>query len=190
VYCEGYIEECDIPQFTNKEVASLVIRCPDPYWKDIQEIAVEISNLLKQFTFPFAIDSAGVPFSTIRESNETSIFNTGAETGCQIKIVCNGAVENLIIYDKNDISKQFRINTTLEDGWIVVIDTDGSSKTCKAYKPDGSVESLLKYATGGDNLPPTWFTIKKGNNIFGYQADSGENNVEMTIGFINKYLGV
>lgn len=190
VCCEGYVQDCEIDLFTESEVISLAVICPDPYWKDLQEIAVDISNLLKQFTFPFAIDSNGIPFSTMKESNETTIFNAGAETGCQIKLVCTGAVENLKIYDKNDITKQFRINTTLQENWIIVIDTDGSPKTCKAYKPDGSVESLLKYATGGEGLPPTWFTIKKGHNTFGYQADSGENNVEMTISFINKHLGV
>lgn len=193
VYCEGYVQDCDIHLFTDNEVASLVIICPDPYWKDLQEIETDISTLLKQFTFPFAIDKNGVPFSTLRENNETNIFNSGAETGCQIKITCSGEVKNLIIYDKNDLSKQFRINHTLEENWVVVIDTDGSPKTCKAYKPDGSVESLLKYVAGGspeDNLPPAWFTIKKGHNTFGYSAESGAEDVEMVISFTNKYLGV
>lgn len=189
VYCEGYVQDCDIDLFTEMQIVSLAIICPDPYWKDLQEIAINISTILKQFTFPFAIDNK-IPLSTIRENNATNIFNTGAETGCQIKLVCNGDVENIIIVDDNDTSKQFRINTTLEKNWIVVIDTDSSPKTCKAYKPDGTSENLLRYATGGDNLPPTWFTIKKGNNVFSYQADSGDNNVEMTISFTNKHLGV
>ncbi len=193
VYCEGYVQDCEIDLFTDKEVVSLVIICPDPYWKDLREIATEISTLLKQFTFPFAIDAKGVPFSTIRKTNDTNIYNSGADTGCQIKITCNGEIENLIIYDKNDLTKQFRINTILQQNWIVVIDTDSSPKTCKAYKPDGNIESLLKYVTGGsdgDNLPPAWFTIKKGYNTFGYYATSGEEDVEMVISFTNKYLGV
>lgn len=192
-YCEGYVQDCEINLFTEKEVVSLTIICPDPYWKDLQEMATEISLLLKQFIFPFAIDEKGIPFSTSKITNETNIYNSGADTGCQIKITCNNEVENLIIYDKIDLTKQFRINTTLQAGWIVVIDTDGSPKTCKVYKPDGSVESLLKYVTGGsdgDKLPPAWFTIRKGHNTFGYLATSGADNVEMVISFTNKYLGV
>lgn len=193
VYCEGYVQDCEIELFTDNEVVGLVILCPDPYWKDLQEIATDISTLLKQFTFPFAIDNVGIPFSTVRDNNETNIYNGGAETGCQIKIICNDAVKNVVIYDGNDTSKQFRINHTLEKNWIVVIDTDGSPKTCKAYKPDGSVENLLKYVSGGDdvdNLPPTWFTLKKGHNLFGYQAESGEEDIQMIIAFTNKYLGI
>lgn len=190
VYCEGYIEDCDIDLFTEMQIVSLAVLCPEPYWKDLNEIVVEISNTLKQFTFPFAIDSVGVPFSTIKEVSDTTIFNSGAETGCEIKIFCNGEVENITIYDAKDTSKRFCINTSLEAKSIVIIDTDGSPKTCKVYKPNGNVESILKYVNGGDNLPPTWFTIKKGHNVFGYTADSGLKNAEITISFTNKYLGV
>lgn len=186
VYCEGYVQDCDIHLFTDNEVVSLVIICPDPYWKDMQEIVSDISTLLRQFRFPFAIDKVGVPFSTIRENNETNIYNGGAETGCQIKIICNDEVKNLVIYDGNDTSRQFKINHTLQKNWIVVIDTDGSPKTCKAYKPDGTIENLLKYVTN----EPTWFTLKKGHNLFGYQAESGEEDLQMIISFTNKFLGV
>lgn len=187
VYCEGYVQDCEIPLFAESEIVSLAIICPDPYWRDLQEIATDISTLLKHFTFPFAITAdEKIPFSTIRENNETNIFNGGAETGCHIKIICNGAIKNVVIYDGNDTSKQFKINTTLQANWIVVIDTDGSPKTCKAYKPDGTTENLLKYVSGN----PTWFTLKKGNNLFGYQAESGEEDIEIIISFTNKYLGV
>ncbi len=186
VYCEGTVTECEIDLFTDNEVVNLAIECDDPYFKDLQEISADISALLKQFTFPFAIDAAGVPFSTMRENNTTNVFNAGAETGMKITVKCKGDLSNLRIYDANDTTRQFKINYTFAENWLIEIDTESSPKTVKAIKPDGSVINLLKYVSN----KPTWFTLKKGNNHFGYTADSGEVNAEISIGFRNHYLGV
>lgn len=186
VYCEGHIQDCDADFFTDNEIISIAILCENPYWKDLQTISAEISSLLKQFTFPFAIDNAGIPFSTIRESNVTTIINSGAETGVKITLICNGDISNFTLFDAQDTTKRFVINTTLPDGWVVMINTEGSPKTCIATKPDGTTVNLLKYV--GNN--PTWFTLKKGYNIFGFAADSGLADAEVLIGYENKYLGV
>lgn len=185
IYCEGTVTDCDIDLFTSNETVNIAILCNDPYLYDMQNIVSDISSILKQFTFPFAIDSLGIPFSTVKETNTTNIFNAGAETGVKITVKCNGEVSNLRIYNAIDTTQQFKINRTLQKDWIVEIDTDGSPKTVKLIKPDGTTENLLK-----DTRNPTWFTLKKGNNLFGYSADSGVSDAEITIGFRNKYLGV
>lgn len=186
VYCEGHVEDCDIDLFTDNEVVSVAILCGDPYWKDLQDISTDISTVLKQFTFPFAIAENGIPFSTTREDNTTNVYNAGAETGIKITVKCNGEVQNLRIYNANDTTKQFLLNYTVPKDWIVEIDTNGSPKTCKGYSPDGEVFNLLRYI-GND---PTWFVLKHGPNAFGYTADMGASDVEISIGFTNKYLGV
>lgn len=185
VYCEGTVTDCDIDLFTSNEIVNIAILCNDPYLYDMQEIVSDISSVLKQFIFPFAIDAAGVPFSTVKESNTTNVFNTGAETGIKITVKCKSDVSNLRIYDARDTTKQFKINGVLQKGWIVEIDTDGSPKTVRAIKPDGTTENLMKYV-----INPTWFTLKKGNNLFGYSADGEVSDIEMTIGFRHKFLGV
>lgn len=186
VYCEGTVTDCDFSLFTESQIISVAITCPDSYLKELTAIITEISALLKQFTIPFAIDEGGVPFSTIRENNTTNIFNSGAETGVKITIRCNGEVENLSIFDANDTTRIFTIKTKLLKDWIVIIDTESSPKTIKLYKPDGTVENLMKNLAAS----PTWFTLKKGNNLFGYLADSGIANAEITIAYENKHLGV
>lgn len=186
VYCEGTVSDCDIDFFTDNEVVGVSILCPDPFLKDVEEIVADISALLKQFTFPFAIDSAGIPFSTIRGSNNTGIFNAGAETGVKITITCRAEVKNIRIYDATDTTREFKINGTIPAGWVITIDTDGSPKTCKAKKPDGSTVNLFNRISQN----PTWFTLKRGNNSFGYTAESGLTDTEVTFSFSNKYLGV
>ena len=186
VYCEGTVTECDIDLFTDNEVVNLAIECDDPYLQDIQEISTDVSSLLRQFTFPFAIDAEGVPFSTMRENNATLVYNAGAETGVKITVKCKNTLSNLRIYDARDTTRRIQINYNFEAGTLVEIDTENSPKTIKAFKPDGSVVNLLKYVSGN----PTWFTLKKGANAFGYTADIGVDKAEISIGFRNRYLGV
>lgn len=186
VYCEGYVEACDVDMFSDNEVMNVEILCGDPYFKDMQEIIVEISNNIKQFTFAFAIDSAGIPFSTLKENNITSVVNAGAETGAQFIIRCTEPITSLVIFDADDTTRQFKINRSFDTSWQIVIDTEGSPKTCKAIGPDGMIVNILRYVSGS----PTWFNIKKGNNRFGYLANNGAAAVEMTIRFTNKYMGV
>lgn len=186
VYCEGYVQDCPIDLFTDNEIVSVTILCGDPYLKDMREMLVEISNILKHFTFAFAIDSQGIPFSTLKESNVTSVFNSGAETGVQFIIRCNEPISSLTIYDADNTARRFDIRYDFEVGWQIIIDTDSSPKTCKAIKPDGTEVNILRYVKGN----PTWFALKKGNNRFGYIANDGAAAVEVTIGFTNKYLGV
>lgn len=186
VYCEGYVQDCPIDLFTDNEVVSVAIICPNPYWKELAEISTDMSALLKQFTFPFAISAAGIPLSTMSENNSANVFNAGTETGLKITVKCTADVTNLVIYDVLNTGRRFALNTTIHPDEVVVIDTEASPKTCKRYKADGGTENLLKYI-----VPvPTWFTLKKGNNVFGYTAETGLSNAEITIGYTNKYLGV
>lgn len=187
VYCEGHVTDCDIDFFTNNETIGLAVICEDPYWKDLQEISVDMSNVLKQFTFPFAI-SEPVPFSTIKNNSKIKIFNSGSETGVLIRINCINEVNGVEIYNPTNIYERFEINTTLPKGSLVIINTESSPKTVKLYKPDGSsAENLLKYI----NKNATWFTLKRGNNFFAYNSVSeSANDVEISVNFKNKYLGV
>lgn len=186
VFCEGHIEDCPIELFTDNEIVNVAILCESPYWKELQEISADISALLKQFVFPFAIDTKGVPLSTYRENYSANVYNAGAATGARFVIRCNGTVKNPMIYDATNTARQFKINYTFEQYWIIEIDTDASPKTVKAIKPDGTVINLMRYIAGN----PIWFELKKGNNAFGFSADSGQPDADITIEFRNKYLGV
>lgn len=186
VYCEGHIEDHSNDFFTDNQVVSLAILCENPYWKDLQEIATEITDVIAQFKFSFAIDSNGIPFSTLKESNTTAIFNSGAETGIRITIYCREAVENITFFDADNPTRRFALNGTFEAGWYIEIDTTASPKTVKVYKPDGTTANLMRYVAPS----PVWFTLKKGLNNFGFTATSGEDNMEVFVSFTNNYLGV
>ena len=184
VYCEGYVEEVEIDFFTSNEVVEISIICTDPYLKDLLEVKEEIAKLLNQFTFPFAIESEGIPFSTFKADVLTTIYNAGVETG--VKIVCefSGTVDNFTIYNANDTKEFFSLKKTFNANEIVEINTDSSPVTVRLIKVDGTTENILKYV--GANS--TWLTMRKGINKFSYTA-SNEEAVKLTISFSNKHLG-
>lgn len=187
VYCEGYIEESDIPMFAANETIAVNLVCPDPYWKDLESIYTDISTLVSEFTFPFAIDKEGIPFSTILSDNQTNVFNAGNETGIMIQAIFSGNVTGLKIFNGNDITQyiKFKNSLTFNEGDLLDINTDSSPKTITRIKADGTKENILKYVDGR----PYWFTLKKGNNVFGYECND-ETLVDLKIMFNNKYLGV
>ena len=187
VYCEGYIEESDIPMFDDNETIIVNLVCPDPYWKDLESIYTDINTLVSEFTFPFAIDKEGIPFSTILSDNQTNVFNAGNETGIMIQAIFSGNVTGLKIFNGNDISQyiKFKNSLTFNEGDLLDINTDSSPKTITRIKADGTKENILKYVDGR----PYWFTLKKGNNFFGYECND-ETLVDLKIMFNNKYLGV
>lgn len=184
VYCEGTVTDCDVPVCTDNEIMTVAITCTDPYLKELNEIATEISTFLKQLIFPFAIDAAGIPFSTIRESNKTNVYNAGAETGAIIRIKALGEVSDIALVDANDATRVFKINLTLQENEVVEINTETSPRTVKHIAVDGTVTNILKYV--GHN--PTWFQLKKGDNMFAYTA-SDISKVGVVFSFTTKYLG-
>ncbi len=207
IYCEGHVTDCDVDPFTDDEVVSLAVTCEDPYLKDLQAIETDISNYLNEFTFPFSIEvdriveysspnedgseaiahrNEGVVISSIRESNITTILNSGAETGVKITVFCNGDVENLTIYDGKDVTKKITLKYMFPAKTIIEIDTEASPKTVRATLPDGTVLNMMKYLEAN----PHWFVLKKGYNNIGHKSDSSNWAYTVTVSYRNKYLGI
>lgn len=186
VYIEGYVQDCPIELFTDNEVVNVAILCPDPYFKDLQDIAIEITTALSQFVFPFSIGNVGVPFSTIKEDNHTPVINAGAETGGIFRLSFSGAASGITIYNTQNTLERMVINHTFKSGDVVIVDTDRSPKRIELIEANGVKSNILRYVEKN----PTWFTIKSGTNEFGFDAVSGQSNVSMTISFTNKYVGV
>ena len=53
VYIDGYIQSIDIAYFEMKQIVTCTILCPEPFFKDAQEIIDELSVVVSAFHFPF-----------------------------------------------------------------------------------------------------------------------------------------
>ena len=185
IYICGTVEliECDL--FSNRQVAQISIICPRPYFKDVKDLVTLFSDVSQMFEFPFSISKAGVEFSAITVNQRRSIINTGdVETGVIIKLFSTGTVVNPVVYDVLKRT-QLKINFTMLPSDTLVINTNVGEKSIELIR-DGVSYNALGYMAQDS----TWFTIESGDNVFTYDADSGNSNLQLTFTTSVLYSGV
>lgn len=172
VYIEGYVESLEGDLFTNNETMQISILCPNPYFKDMQEIIDDISKALAAFEFPFSInETEPIPISTIDVSRITNVFNNSeSETGIIIEI---DVLSNINKIQLNNITtgETFTINSNFLANDKITIDTNKGSK--KVYLTrNGETSNLFTSILRGS----TFFKLDIGDNFFSYLVDNGVND--------------
>ena len=185
VYIEGVVEliECDL--FSNKQVAQISIICPKPYFKAAESLVTMFSDTSSLFTFPFSIAKAGIEISAITTNQRKSIINAGdVETGIIIELFATGSVVNPVLYDVLKRT-QLKLNFTMLPSDKVVINTNVGEKSIELIR-DGVSYNALGYMAQNSR----WFTLESGDNVFTYDADSGNSNLQITFTTSILYSGV
>lgn len=185
VSIEGTVEliECDL--FAIKQVAQISLICPQPYFKAVDELVSIFSDVSPLFSFPFSVAKTGVEVSAITTNQRKSIVNAGdIETGAIIKLFAIGTVVNPILYD---VLKRthIKLNFTMLPSDTIIINTNVGEKSIELIR-DGVTYNALGYM-----LPDSkWFTLESGDNVFTYDADSGNSNLQITFTTAILYSGV
>ena len=185
VSIEGYVEliECDL--FANRQVAQISIICPQPYFKAVEELVSYFSDVTSQFTFPFSIPAEGMAFSSITANVRKSIINTGdVESGVIISLYANGTVVNPVLYDVLERT-HIKFNFTMLPNDEIIINTNVGKKSVTLIR-NGISSNLLGHRTADS----TWFTLKAGDNVFTYDSESGNSNLQITFRTAVLYGGV
>ena len=185
VYIEGTVEiiECDL--FSSKQVAQISLICPQPYFKDVDNLVTSFGDVSKLFAFPFSMPKTGVEISAITTNVRKAIVNTGdVESGIIIKLFATGTVVNPIIYDVLKRT-QLRLNFTMLSGDTVVINTNQGEKTIEL------IRSGINHNILGNMTPSSsWFTLESGDNVYTYDAESGSSSLQLTFTTAILYSGV
>lgn len=185
IYIEGMVEviECDL--FSSKQVAQISLICPQPYFKDVENLVTSFGDVSKLFEFPFSIGKGGVEVSAITTNVRKAIVNTGdVESGIIIKLFATGTVVNPVIYDVLKRT-QLKLNMTMLAGDTVVINTNVGEKTIELIR-SGVTYNALGYMVQNSS----WFTLEAGDNVFTYDADSGNSGLQLTFTTAVLYSGV
>jgi hypothetical protein len=185
IYIEGTVEliECDL--FTTKQVAQISVICPKPYFKDVDNLITTFGDVVNLFEFPFKIPKVGVEISAVSTNQRRKIINTGdVETGVLIKLFATGTVENPVIYDVLNRT-QLKLNFTMLPADAIVINTNIGEKSIELIR-DGVTTNAMGYMAQDS----TWFILEAGDNIFTYDADSGNSNLQLTFTTSILYSGV
>lgn len=188
VYIEGYVSsfECDL--FQKGELAQITVICPQPYWKDAQEIVDDISNVRNLFVFPFSIDEwEPIPISDYTEDRQTNVVNYSlTDTGLVIKALFSGSVNKLEIRNATT-GEDFTVSYNFVDNDILTINTYIGQKSITLLRAGQTVNIFPSIAQGS-----VFFQLHPGVNMFEFKADDGATDDDVTIQMIRRteYAGV
>lgn len=187
VFIEGYVSDFSIDYFAQTQEATISILCPEPYFKDAEEIIAGVNLIIAKFTFPFAIEATKkVTLGEYEEVLEANVVNDGdVESGMVIEIHANGVVKNPVIYNR-ETTEFFGLDIELEQGDSVYINTTVGQKSVQLFR-DAEYINIFNYI----KQYSTWLQLAQGDNIFTYEADEDTtSNMDVTFTYRHLYQGV
>lgn len=187
VYIDGYIQSIDIAYFEMKQIVTVSILCPAPFFKEAQIIVNELKNIISAFHFPFA-STASPQLVMGYYSNDAGITieNTGdLECGLIIELYARSAVTNPKIF--NYITHDFiGVNYSMQTGDLITIDTRKGEKTATLLR-DGVETNIFNYVMKNS----TWLQLEAHGSTFVYEVASGVlGDLLVTFKHSNLYEGV
>jgi hypothetical protein len=114
-----------------------------------------------------------------------NIVNAGeVDTGVIMEIFAIGTVVNPIIYDVLNRT-HMKLDFTMQTNDIIRINTYSGAKSVTLIR-DGVESNMLSQLSYSSK----WLTLKGGDNVFTYDAESGLANVRLTFRTVAHYGGV
>lgn len=186
VFIDGYVENVEDDLFSSSQVMQISILCPEPFFKEENEIIIDISKQYAAFEFPFEIDSSGIEFSTIDTDRSTIVVNYGdVESGMIIELsTVQGTINNPVIYNYQT-AEQLRINDSINEGEKIIINTNKGKKSLTKI-----VDGVERNIINKFDIKTTWLQLRRGANYFTYSADNQSENLKVEIKQNTLYLGV
>lgn len=197
LYTKGYVESNEPTIFSRQEGATISVICPDPFMYEVGDAKTVFSGVQPAFEFPFSNESLTEPLLNMGDIwfDTTAIltYNGTVDSGILITIHAFGNCENIQIFNvetAEEISIDTnKINTITGKPFQakddIIISTVRGSRYCKLLR-NGEYSNII----GALGKNTDWFQISNGDNLFGFRADTGENNISVTFSYQNAYVGV
>lgn len=180
----------ELPWFENNEDGNwqsclINLTANNPYWQDLEQIKAEIALWVGDFSFELELTEQGIEMGHREQSLIVNVLNEGdVECGMRVEFKALATLTNPSILNVNT-QEYLKINKTMEAGEVLSITTHFGSK---------KVESTLNGATTNAfnfiDLGSTFLQLDVGDNLFRYNADTGIDNLEVSIYYTPQYLGV
>ena len=188
IFIDGYVEEMDISYFAKKNIVTVNVLCPFPYFKGAQEVINELSAVEPLFHFPFAseADPSELVFGKIDTLTSVSVDNDGSVvTGLTFQLYAKNAVSNPKIIDYLTASFM-QINIDMQMGDLIIITTGQGNKTITLLR--NGVRTNIFNLLSKDS---TWLQLDIGGSTFFYEVGTGVvTNLDVTISHYDLYEGV
>lgn len=160
--------------------------CPDPTFTTKDRISSLIASTTPEFRFPLVIPKdKGIIMGLRKQSLVVTLSNEGdIKTGLSIEVSCSGTVVNPQITNL-DTQEIIKVNKTLVSGEQLVISTASGEKYIKGVL-NGTEYNYFRYM----DFDSSWIQLQVGENRLKYTAESGTNNLSVSVSFLPKYLEV
>lgn len=185
VYCEGYVEAFENDRFAMNNSVQISIICPYPWFKEIDEIVFNMSQVLNTFEFPFMIEDEGMEFSTLSEIVNTTVVNSGDVTnGFLMELSATSEVVNPRIYNV-DTREMIGLNFTMQAGDLIRISTVVGEKYVKLIRGGTETNIINNIITSS-----SWLQVPVGESNFTYDCTSGREFFSVRFVGRNLFEGV
>lgn len=170
----------EIGRKSNMATFNIELVAYDPFWRT-QEKTEYITLLQGMLSFPLSISKTkGMIFGLRRSILETEVINIGdMESGFKVVFKANGMVKNPQVFDAYT-KEMIRLNYTMQKDDIIEVINEPFKKNVFI-----NGEKAFKHL---DRLGTTFFSLKVGKNLIGYQADENLVNLDVIIYYSPLFL--
>lgn len=196
----GYVESNEPEIFSKESDMQVSVLCESPFFLSVSDDGKKQTNFSAveaMFEFPFSNESTEeklIIFGKITNKKENTVYYEGdAETGCTIHLHAIGEVRMIDIYNIKT-AEHMGIDTnkvaTLTGSGIVYGD-DITISTIKGRKSitllrNGVTYNILNALAKNVD----WFQLARGDNLFAFTCEYGEENLQFMIESQIVYEGV
>ena len=162
------------------------LKCPSPYFTDVDETVVQLSNWNKKLTFPLIIpDGQGVEFGSKSMSLLANIVNlSNIEIGMRIVFNATDEVVNPTIINVTT-GETLKLEQTLNNGDSIEVTTYINQKNVYVTIDGERTRKNNALVFGSKFLQ-----LHNGTNSFKFDAESGVENLEVEFYYYNHYEAV
>ena len=196
------VEDIDIGETGVVRDIVISLICPDPFFKDLEDVEVVMASWVDDLEFPVCFPEEGMEFGHREADLVKEIENdTGADNiGIMAVIRADGAVKNPAIYH-SEAGEYTKLEMELASGQIVIITTGQDKKKAwlledvsQSEVSEKGYEALIsekgvninEYLSEGSEF----IQLQHGKNTITYTADEGINYMSVSIFYRLLYLGV
>jgi hypothetical protein len=187
VYINGYVQAVEINYFEQKQICTVTILCPYPFWQAAQSVVNELSQIFGMFHFPFASTvEPEIIYGYIDQLSSVDIDNAGdLDTGLVFQLYARAQVVNPKIYDY--ITQEFiGLNYTLQPADLVTINTNAGQKSVKLLR-EGETINIFNALMKGSS----WLQLPANGGTYTFTVGGGSaTDLNITISHNTIYEGV
>ncbi|WP_440894976.1 phage distal tail protein [Amphibacillus sp. Q70] len=156
----------------------VVWKCPNPYWRDPQQVSRSLKAYEGKFTFPFTF-----PVRFGIEGDITTITNDG-DTSAPVIITIQGPISRPMIENRTT-GEYMQINTTIGPEEVLYIDTNPLAKRVEIHRTNQIVKAM-----GYVDYNSDFWQLAVGDNELRYRADEGIAEAIAAVSWHSQYVGI